>query len=60
MQSSEMCRRVAPVRTDFSEERVVSLMMEAIRSFETSVRTRVTRHHNPEYDILHLRGRVMY
>jgi hypothetical protein len=38
-----LLRRVAPVRTDVSEE----------RSYETSVLTRATRRNNPEDTILH-------
>jgi hypothetical protein len=32
---------------------LMNLMMEVIRSFETSVLTRPTRHHTPEDSILH-------
>jgi hypothetical protein len=65
MASSEILRRAAFVRTDVSEERsasinvvpsspfVVTLMMEAISSSETSVLTRATRCNIPEYGILH-------
>jgi hypothetical protein len=58
-----MLRRVALVRTDISELLVttnvpsslilVTLMMEAIRSYETSVLTKDTQRHNPEGRILH-------
>jgi hypothetical protein len=53
---------VTLVRTDVSEERVavvlrslilVTLMMEAIRSPETSILIRATRRSIPEDDILH-------
>jgi hypothetical protein len=33
---------------------IFPLMMEAVRSSEASVLTRVTLHHIPEYDFLHL------
>jgi hypothetical protein len=69
MASSGTLRRVALVRTDVSEEiratfiRVtrigdspilVTLMMEALNSSETSVLTRVIRRNIPEDDILHV------
>jgi hypothetical protein len=55
MPSSGMLRRVALVGTDVSEERIanITLIMEAVRSSETSVPTRVTRPDIPEDDILH-------
>jgi hypothetical protein len=56
-----MFRRLALARRDFSEELIasiiraifVTLMMEAIRSSETSVLTRATWHNIPEGGILH-------
>jgi hypothetical protein len=36
---------------------LVTLMMEAIRSFETSILTRATRRNIPEEGILHSHGR---
>jgi hypothetical protein len=66
MPSSGMLRRVAIVRTDRSVRRLldtaivvpssqilVTLMMEALFSFETSVLTRATWRNIPEDTILH-------
>jgi hypothetical protein len=67
MASSGMRRRAAIVRTDVLEERrqlivtvnvpssIISstLTMEAIRYSETSILTRATRHHIPDYGPLH-------
>jgi hypothetical protein len=65
MPSSGMLRGVAHVRTDVSEERsfsitrltrigeLITLIMEAIRSSETSFLTRATRCNIPENGILH-------
>jgi hypothetical protein len=62
MPSSGMLHRVADVRTEVSEERIANVvpsspilaivMMEKIRSYETQVLTRATRHHIPEDGIL--------
>jgi hypothetical protein len=63
MPSSGMLRRVALVRTDFSEELVmanvptspilVTLVMEALISSETSILTRSTQRNIPEDGTLH-------
>jgi hypothetical protein len=67
MPSSGMLRRVAPIRTDYSEgcsalvtannvpnsPIFVTLIMEAIRSTETSVLTGSTRRSIPDDGILH-------
>jgi hypothetical protein len=65
MPSSGILRRAALVRTDVSEEHIAyivrvtiigeleTMMMEMIRSYETSVLTRTTRRNTPEDGILH-------
>jgi hypothetical protein len=57
MPSSDICRSVALVRTDVSEEFIASitLTMEKIRYSETSVLTGTTRHNVPEDGILLVR-----
>jgi hypothetical protein len=71
MPSSVMLRHVALVRTDVSEKRselvtanivpsspfLVTLMMNALCSSETSVLTRVTLHNIPEDGLLHSHSR---
>jgi hypothetical protein len=54
MTSSGELRHVALVKTEVSEKLIASitLMMEAIRSSETLVLTRATRHNIPEDGIL--------
>jgi hypothetical protein len=61
-----MLPHVTLVYTDFSEELsvvpstpiLVTLMMEALSSSETSVLTRATSHNIPEDCILHMRRRA--
>jgi hypothetical protein len=57
MASSGMLRRVHLVRTDVSEELsspiLVTLMVEVLRSSETSVFTKTTWHNNSKDTILH-------
>jgi hypothetical protein len=48
-----MCRLQTPARDGSSLADFSTLMMEAIRSSETSVHTRSRRRHIPEDDILH-------
>jgi hypothetical protein len=56
MVSSGMLRRVALVRTNVPEVHsssiLVTLIMEALRSFETSVLARATWRNSPEYGVL--------
>jgi hypothetical protein len=67
MSSSGLLRRLAPVRTDNSEELgdyifhppiLATPMMEALSSSETSVLTRATRCNIAEDAILHSQRRV--
>jgi hypothetical protein len=59
MPSPGMLRRVTRVSSEVSEERsastpiLVTLMLEVLRSSETSVLTRVTRRNIPEDGLLH-------
>jgi hypothetical protein len=49
---------ILAVSSNRSTLSLVTLMMEAIRSFETSVLTRATQHHIPEGGIFHRKHSV--